>query len=122
MDCHRLCLRNDKSERIYREGSKEFEVTSSHCEEITKLATRQSIVSRSKPTGVRFVYSDKVDRHARKALAMANLNLVADIGDDNLTVSLIHTGLVILVSSRVVGTTATAMGKTKWASISVMAA
>ena len=30
------------------EGSEEFEVTSCHCEEVTELATRQSIVSRSK--------------------------------------------------------------------------
>jgi len=30
------------------EGSEELEVTSCHCEEVTKLATRQSIVSRSK--------------------------------------------------------------------------
>jgi hypothetical protein len=48
VDCHRLCLRNDKSERIYHEGSEEFEATSSHCEEITKLATQQSIVYWSK--------------------------------------------------------------------------
>ena len=48
MDCHRLCLRNDKSERIYHEGSEELEVTSCHCEEVTEFATRQSIVSRSK--------------------------------------------------------------------------
>ena len=48
VDCHRLCLRDDKSERIYHEGSEEFEVTSCHCEEIAKVATRQSIVSRRK--------------------------------------------------------------------------
>ena len=59
VDCHRLCLRNDKSERIYHQGSEEFEVTSCHCEEITKLATRQSIVSRNKLAdySVRFRYA-----------------------------------------------------------------
>ena len=48
VDCNRLYLRNDKSERIYHEGSEELEVTSCLCEEVTELATRQSIVSRRK--------------------------------------------------------------------------
>ena len=48
---------------------------------------------------MRFVYGDAVDRHARKGLAMTSVKLVADVGDDHLTVAVIHTGLVILVRS-----------------------
>jgi hypothetical protein len=48
---------------------------------------------------VRFVYGDAVDRHARKGLAMTSVKLVADVGDDHLSVAFIHTSLVILVGS-----------------------
>ena len=99
VDRHGLSALAMTSGAFYNEGSEEVEVSSCHCEEGTKLATRQSIVSRSKPTGVLFVLGDAVDRHARKALAMANLNLVADIGDDHLSVPFIHTCLIILVYS-----------------------
>ena len=38
VDRHGLNPRNDKSERIYHEGSEEFEVTSCHCEEGMKVS------------------------------------------------------------------------------------
>ena len=62
-----------KSGAFYHEGSEEIEVTSCHCEEGTKWATRQSIVFRSKSTGVRFFYGDAVDRHGLLALAMTRV-------------------------------------------------
>ena len=73
MDCHRLCLRNDKSERIYHEGSEELEVTSCLCEEVTELATRQSIVSRRKLADSLFGWCRPVDRGGLSALAMTRM-------------------------------------------------
>ena len=52
-----------------------------------------------KRTGVRFDFVAAVDRHRLSALAMTSVKLVADVGDDHLTVAVIHTGLVILVRS-----------------------
>jgi len=46
--------RDDKCERIYHEDSKEILRYRCHCEEVTKLATRQSIVSRGERSGSLF--------------------------------------------------------------------
>jgi hypothetical protein len=57
-----------------------------------------------KRTGVRFVCGDAVDSHELFiALAMTTqkIELVADVGDDDLTMTFIHTGLVILIGSGV---------------------
>jgi len=64
--------RDDKS-GIYHEGREKVAVTSCHCEEVTKLATRQSIVSRSKSTDMLFISVMQVDRHGLSALAMTRV-------------------------------------------------
>ena len=76
VDCHRLCLRNDKNQRIHHEESEEFEVTSCHCEEGMKVSDAAIHRVSKKRTGVRFVYCGAVDRHGLLALAMTNRGLL----------------------------------------------
>jgi len=75
---------------LYHKGGEEVEVTFCHCEKVTNLATRQSIVARRKCTGVvGFVYGDAVDRHGLSALAMTRVEFYNE-GSEEIEVTSCH--------------------------------